>query len=859
MPAKQIKNLDAASGSELSRTSYIAGQATGGAEARKFTVEQIEDLLSIANSHVSASAAIESSKLFGNVATIAALKALTGMADGQTANVRGYTTAGDGGAGEFYWDSASSASAGLDANSFEFVVPDAGGTGRWKSVNVRTAAASGFKDDIRFLPAGTGAVARTVQARLRDSVSAFDFMTNAQIADVQAGTALVDVTDALNAAFQHGITAKAAITLPAGRYKVSNTLWAAPEGSVFQTPVIIGAGAGYRSGTYKTLIDGTSITSKPVLNVARVRGAYLGGFQVLGGNKDILTDVGLGNMTYSAAYVSVGFRDSRYSPQCGIAIDAGVGSTPPDGGYSGFTYQGATGGSFQIYMDDVSVSRCVVGLMHNPESNTLQGDEVLLKNFRSENCKVNIASGQSQARVATVIGGGLGTCRTAFDGLEYGQQQGSSFAFISTQFGPCFEMFSNAPGFSPISLTRVRAESVHRIGQSGVGASTGAYPAIFTDVDIHLLNESNYPQKGCPIIYESTAALLWNGGHLDRDGVAPDFYNFFADPAILECVQLRMANRFRPYIGMQSDFATQTTLRNCRAIDGTSYVLVGNENRRFTLQSRVTEHWSANEVTDATARYSFAHGNGNTYINGATASAFVFSDTQLVFDLTTTNNILVGDILHWRLNAVGKSLNQNTLPALKIASIVGTTITCSLLFPRSYYDETFAPTSMRILVHEWAPGSSLTGDTASGSPTLSNVSPTGVLQVGDWIKGNGIPSQTRVTAVVGATVTMAKNATATATGISLFWGTLQNLSSLTGSATFNPGSLADGAGETTTVTVAGAALGDYADASFSLDLQGITVTAWVSATNTVSVRFQNETGGTIDLASGTLRARVRKA
>lgn len=81
---------------------------------------------------------------------------------------------------------------------------------------------------------------------------------------------------------------------------------------------------------------------------------------------------------------------------------------------------------------------------------------------------------------------------------------------------------------------------------------------------------------------------------------------------------------------------------------------------------------------------------------------------------------------------------------------------------------------------------------------------------------------------------------------------------LSGTTTFDPASLADGAGATTTVTVTGAALGDIAIASFSLDLQGITVTAWVSATNTVSVRFQNESGGTLDLASGTLRASVIK-
>ena len=77
-----------------------------------------------------------------------------------------------------------------------------------------------------------------------------------------------------------------------------------------------------------------------------------------------------------------------------------------------------------------------------------------------------------------------------------------------------------------------------------------------------------------------------------------------------------------------------------------------------------------------------------------------------------------------------------------------------------------------------------------------------------------------------------------------------------GSATSDPANLEDGAGVTTTVTVTGAALGDFASASFSNDLQGVLLTAWVSAANTVSVRFQNETAGAVDLASGTLRASV---
>lgn len=80
---------------------------------------------------------------------------------------------------------------------------------------------------------------------------------------------------------------------------------------------------------------------------------------------------------------------------------------------------------------------------------------------------------------------------------------------------------------------------------------------------------------------------------------------------------------------------------------------------------------------------------------------------------------------------------------------------------------------------------------------------------------------------------------------------------LFGSKSYNPGSLADGAGETTTVDVPGAVMGDFVVASFSVSLAGVMLHAWVSAADVVSCRFQNETGGTVDLATGTLRAWVR--
>lgn len=77
-----------------------------------------------------------------------------------------------------------------------------------------------------------------------------------------------------------------------------------------------------------------------------------------------------------------------------------------------------------------------------------------------------------------------------------------------------------------------------------------------------------------------------------------------------------------------------------------------------------------------------------------------------------------------------------------------------------------------------------------------------------------------------------------------------------GNATYNPPSLNTGTQAQTTVTVTNAALGNFAMASFSLDLQGITLSATVSSANTVTVTFRNDTGGTLDIGSGTLAAAI---
>lgn len=86
---------------------------------------------------------------------------------------------------------------------------------------------------------------------------------------------------------------------------------------------------------------------------------------------------------------------------------------------------------------------------------------------------------------------------------------------------------------------------------------------------------------------------------------------------------------------------------------------------------------------------------------------------------------------------------------------------------------------------------------------------------------------------------------------------------LEGSKTFDPGSINAAATESTTVTVTGAAAGDFAIASFSdvatTNADKVTLDAKVTAANTVTVTFRNNHGSAINLAAGTLRVRVLQA
>ena len=77
-----------------------------------------------------------------------------------------------------------------------------------------------------------------------------------------------------------------------------------------------------------------------------------------------------------------------------------------------------------------------------------------------------------------------------------------------------------------------------------------------------------------------------------------------------------------------------------------------------------------------------------------------------------------------------------------------------------------------------------------------------------------------------------------------------------GSTAVDLASIADGNEQAVDVTITGAQLGDFTLASHSLDVTDLMITGSVTAADTVTVIVANNTGGALDIGSGTIYAMV---
>ena len=124
------------------------------------------------------------------------------------------------------------------ATNAAFSIPTASSTGFKRVSNLLWIALDASQ--LSFLQSGTGAVSRTVQARLRDLVSILDFIPVAEHAAIAAQTSTTTLTTYIQAALDEVNTNKrGGLYVPAGLYNTGTINW--PGNNI----ALIGAGSGY--------------------------------------------------------------------------------------------------------------------------------------------------------------------------------------------------------------------------------------------------------------------------------------------------------------------------------------------------------------------------------------------------------------------------------------------------------------------------------------------------------------------------------------------------------------------------------------------------------------------------------------
>ena len=250
-------------------------------------------------------------------------------------------------------------------------------------------AASGGAALVGFLQAGSGAVATTAQAKMRETFSAFDFMTAAQVADVISGAGAVDVTAALETACA-ALPDNSTLIFPPGTYLISH-IWTALSDSDSTDGIGRGRAVCYFSERSGIRLYGPNATIKCVNHNIGSKGGFV--FAKFRKSPNCTVEGFNFDMTFT------GYNESgSYYPICGgvIATDKFNGGGAQTALCSNFTARDLTfklyhpNGAFAItadpYGSDYNNGYKVVALFASGDSAATDYDEqsrgLLVENIR---------------------------------------------------------------------------------------------------------------------------------------------------------------------------------------------------------------------------------------------------------------------------------------------------------------------------------------------------------------------------------------------------------------------------------------------------------------------------------------------
>ena len=686
--------------------------------------------------------------------------------------------------------------------AYKFVLKNSLGVVQWTMDNITGAA--GAAALVNFIQAGTGAVSRDAQSKMRDIVSVFDFMTAAQIADAQAFTYTQDLTTPLNNA----------LTAAAGKMVYH------PEG-------------GYLSGrilpqSNTTLwFDGGSTLRKKTNGTQCLKVSAKSNVHIVGNG---CTFDGQTNADATSGD-TVNFSDSHDCSMTDVHV-LGAG----------------TAGSDCIYIGS-------------------DGNDEPCTNIRiiGGSCTNGRRNGISVAAGFDIL----------IEGVEISGTTGNPGAGVDVE----------ANVYAMVGNVTIRRCHIHNNEDWGVNVVFGDKVWIY---------ENRIHNNGDPAVATGAGGTQFNAGvaRSNVDIVAVSSVNTGTE-------ELTISGASAIPVGCIVAPAVRGAGVLPTGLTATQHFVLTNNGTAVTLSANgstavnLTTAGSGTLTTDPTTSEIYL----KVYAEGQSSNVHIFRNhcydnggTRGEIDLSTAVNVSVYDnILEPALDnsgifctfARGISLKENQIKGdsastsatargihvgvcsgvetfhnrIRDFSGIGINVG-SLMVPGNFIDD-------RIVNCGSAGNYMVKLDTIDGLRMRG----TRCRMEGGYTVANGISAFSNITnsVITDADIKSVGSSNATSLSWSGSGNRIENCRQFdgtwwgSGSVSFNPASLADGAREAATaITVAGAALGDMVEASFSLNLQGVKLIAYVSAADTVQPVFENESGGVVDLASGTIYVKVSK-
>jgi hypothetical protein len=651
---------------------------------------------------------------------------------------------------------------------------------------------------------GTGGIPLTTTVVSSDGAGNL-VLQNAAVTAIAAVATMVtwgtDTTVALNAWLAELRTSKQPGYLPAGCALITDTLVVTPPSTTGTWAVTVrGAGYGYLAETFQqartiSLIIAPGLVDRPMLAVSSARTVVLTGFGLIGPNVQPRITGYPGSLMSDdqTIWLSPGCRADRYSPQCAIAIDPYRASgTPAGGGYPGATYASNYVPSSTCRFEELDLWNHVVGIMNTPAPSPAgaQGDTMMMRDIIFFGMSECYASGQVQTRACVMDHCVFGNYRTILDGLTYGDRTGAMPSIDQSAFGWGWMAFRVNPNYSDINFNSVYSESCMHLG---FAYATGGLqsPLRFSGM--------TYSRRGdtanavaAPLILESSAPVVWNGYVQDATPLqipalgqnVQDVHNFIGAPFHWLSGPLGANDADKAMVGaawfnQDNVRVTDMAVAGLGAGNARKYAQVFSPPFGASGRYNPQQMCYQNDIRTPTGVYHYSPASSNGLLSLAGGSPVITNPggQTMTFTMSATfvNYLRVGDILPWQVfgHQGSPSVARRTylVPAYKVTGIAGTTVTCTALFAAAgYYDTGYGTISL--VMPEWGPMQALTGDTHTNT-TLDNLNLTTILKAGDFILGTGIPAFTRVASIAGAVATLTQAATATAVGVTLYYGRLK--------------------------------------------------------------------------------------